>query len=591
MRASFLSHLKIRTKLLFIVGLSVLSLAVAAALSGYFLYERMLDDRIETARAVVESVRGVAAKLEAQVQAGKLSHDEALARFRQVVYGARYGKGGQDYLMTFTTKGISIANGNVPSQEGQDRSGSQDKLGHFIVRDIIAAAERGGGTTRYYYPKPGGTEPLPKVTYAASFAPWDMVIASGLYIDDVQSDLIDMLVKLGVGLVVLAGLGAALTYGVGRSITRALSGLRDKMALLAQGRTEVAIVETAWQDEIGEMARAVEVFKRNAIEKERLEAEREAATAAEREREAEARAAEQRRSEEAAAKEREAASRRRDEMLKLADLFESSVKSVVATVSASAGEMQAATGELASTAGETSRQAGAVAAASEQTSANVQTVATATEELSASIGEIGRQVTQSTQIAEKAVAEAQHTSEQVKSLAEAAQKIGEVVNLINDIAAQTNLLALNATIEAARAGEAGKGFAVVASEVKTLATQTAKATEEIAAQIAGMQQATGSTVTAIDHIRGTIGEISHVAMTIASAIEEQGAATQEIARNVQQAARGTQDVSANIGGVTKAAATTGAATARMQQATSRLAEQSERLAAEVDRFLATVRAA
>ncbi len=200
-------------------------------------------------------------------------------------------------------------------------------------------------------------------------------------------------------------------------------------------------------------------------------------------------------------------------------------------------------------------------------------------------------MTQSTQIAEKAVAEAQHTSEQVKSLAEAAQKIGEVVNLINDIAAQTNLLALNATIEAARAGEAGKGFAVVASEVKTLATQTAKATEEIAAQIAGMQQATGSTVTAIDHIRGTIGEISHVAMTIASAIEEQGAATQEIARNVQQAARGTQDVSANIGGVTKAAATTGAATARMQQATSRLAEQSERLAAEVDRFLATVRAA
>ena len=218
-------------------------------------------------------------------------------------------------------------------------------------------------------------------------------------------------------------------------------------------------------------------------------------------------------------------------------------------------------------------------------------VAATTDELSVSTGEIGRQIAQSRGVTQAAVEEAERTGTQVKNLAEAAHQIGQVVDLINNIASQTNLLALNATIEAARAGEAGRGFAVVASEVKTLANQTAKATEEIGAKIISIQAATGSTVDAIDHIRGTIAEISQIAVAIASAIEEQGAATKEIARNVQQAARGTQQVSTNIAGVTGAASETGTAAGQVLGAASELSEQSEALRAEVNRFLAEIRAA
>jgi methyl-accepting chemotaxis protein len=218
-------------------------------------------------------------------------------------------------------------------------------------------------------------------------------------------------------------------------------------------------------------------------------------------------------------------------------------------------------------------------------------VATATEELSSSIAEITRQVTQSARIAGQAVEESSRTTSTVRGLAEGAAKIGDVVKLINDIAGQTNLLALNATIEAARAGEAGKGFAVVAAEVKNLATQTAKATEEIAAQVGMIQQATGNSVAAIEGIGGTIGQINEIATTIASAVEEQGAATQEISRNVQQASAGTQEVSSNIGGVSQAAAETGAAASQVLSAADELSRQAETLRKEVGTFLADVRAA
>ena len=262
---------------------------------------------------------------------------------------------------------------------------------------------------------------------------------------------------------------------------------------------------------------------------------------------------------------------------------------VVDVVASASTELRASSEGLSSTVEESSRQAATVAAASEQTSANVQTVAAATEELSASIGEISHQVTQSARVADKAVSEAESTNVQVKGLAEAAQKIGKVVELIKEIASQTNLLALNATIEAARAGEAGKGFAVVASEVKTLANQTAKATEDIAAQIANIQQATGGTVAAIESIRGTIDEISQIATAIASAIEEQGVATREIAKNVQQAAQGTQEVSTNITGVTRAAAAADEAAGQVMVAAADLSKQSETLRGEVDKFLADMR--
>jgi methyl-accepting chemotaxis protein len=262
------------------------------------------------------------------------------------------------------------------------------------------------------------------------------------------------------------------------------------------------------------------------------------------------------------------------------------VREVVDVVASASTELQASAENLSSSAEESSRQSAAAAAAGEEASTSVQTVASAAEELSSSISEINRQVTQSAETAKSAVDEAERTNTVIKGLAEAAEKIGEVVNLINDIASQTKLLALNATIEAARAGEAGKGFAVVASEVKNLADQTSKATTQIGTQIGGMQSETRNAVTAINQIGTTIGKIAEISAAIASAVEEQGAATQEIARNVQQAAAGTVEVSNNIAGVTEAATQTGSAASEILRASSDLAKQSDVLRGEIDTFMA-----
>jgi methyl-accepting chemotaxis protein len=271
--------------------------------------------------------------------------------------------------------------------------------------------------------------------------------------------------------------------------------------------------------------------------------------------------------------------------------FDTVSSEAVKTVASAAQEMHASSQSMSATAEEATRQSTAVSSASEQASANVQMVATAAEELSNSIVEISRQVAQASQIAGAAVEEADETNAKIQGLAKAADKIGEVVALITDIADQTNLLALNATIEAARAGDAGKGFAVVASEVKNLANQTAKATDEIGTQIAGIQTSTQEAVEAIGKIGKTIVDINEVASGIASAVEEQGAATQEIARNVEQAAVGTQEVSSNITGVNAAANDTGAAASQIRSAADELSQQSEMLRVEVDNFLTDVRAA
>ena len=261
------------------------------------------------------------------------------------------------------------------------------------------------------------------------------------------------------------------------------------------------------------------------------------------------------------------------------------VKNVTEIVAAASTEMQNTAQSLSATAEQTQQQSAAVAAAAEQASANVQTVASAAEELSSSIEEVGRQVTESSNIAQNAAKEAEATNEAVEELAVAAEKIGEVVELINDIAAQTNLLALNATIEAARAGDAGKGFAVVANEVKSLASQTAKATGDISAQISSIQSATSNAVTAIKGIGDTISRVNEIATAIASAVEEQGAATQEIARNVQEAAAGTQEVSSNITEVQKAATQTGESSNQVLEAAGELSKQAEALQAEIEKFL------
>ena len=372
--------------------------------------------------------------------------------------------------------------------------------------------------------------------------------------------------QITAGVVVVIILVSMLVYSLGRTVTNPIKVMTRTMASLAAGDVSANVPDRHRRDEIGGMADAVQVFKDNAIDKLRLEEEQ------------------------AAAQQRVEEEKRRG-MLEMADRFERTVKDVVDGVSSAATEMQATAQQMSATAEETSRQSGNVASASDEATANVQTVAATVEELSASIAEIGRQVMQSAKIARNAVAEAETTNETVQGLAEAARRIGDVVSLINDIAGQTNLLALNATIEAARAGEAGKGFAVVAQEVKNLANQTAKATEEISQQISSVQEETKDAVGAIEKIRAIIGEVNDIATTISSAVEEQGASTQEIARNVQQAARGTQDVNQNIEAVSKAAGETGSAAGQVLNASQEMARQAEGLRGEVERFLGDVRTA
>jgi len=438
--------------------------------------------------------------------------------------------------------------------------------------------------------------------------------------DAVRQARLVILISSGLTLLLSIVMGWALT----RLISRPMTAISALMGRLAQGDKTIAVVGASRGDEVGDLARALEVFKQNAIAAEQLAAEAEdnrrreaerqkaeeareqaAAAAARRQQEEQRQAAEQRRlDEEAAARAQEAERReaqeaarveaersRRQALHEMARNFEAAVGAVVETVATASTEMHATAGVMQGIAEQTAQQSLSASSATEQAAANVQTVASASDELAASIREISSQVSNASHIAQGAVTQAQDTDRIVQGLAQAADRIGEVVGLISQIAGQTNLLALNATIEAARAGEAGKGFAVVASEVKSLANQTTKATQEIGGQIAEVQTATQAAVVAIRAIGATISNINEISGSIASAVEEQGAATQEIARNVEQAATGTQQASADVVQVNRSAGEAGKAAGEVLSASATLSELAEKLRGEVDGFLSEVRAA
>lgn len=516
-------------------------------------------------RHLAELALSILKEEHAAAQKSEVSTEEAQKRALARIGALRYGD--DDYFWINDMHPRMLMHPMKPALNGKDLSENKDPNGKRLFVEFVNTVKKdGAGFVPYEWPKPGADKPQPKLSYVAGFAPWGWVVGTGVYVDDLQAQVWAMTRRalLITGIVLLVT--GALAFFVTQRMASALRTMTVAMGRIAAGDFAVAIPGIGRRDEIGEMAAAVDVFKINGMEKERLQAAQKAA-------------------EERAAVERKAL------MNNIADEFEAAVGKIVGTVSSTSTELEAAASTLTTTADTTQKLSGVVAAASEEASTNVQAVASASNELTASVDEISRQVTDSSKIANEAVTQASRTDQRIIELSQAASRIGDVVKLITAIAEQTNLLALNATIEAARAGEAGKGFAVVAQEVKALAAQTAKATGEIGAQISGIQAATQDSVAAIKEIGGTIGHIAEIATTIAAAVEEQGAATQEIARNIEQAAHGTTEVASNIAEVNRGAGETGSAATQVLCSAQALAKESNRLEIEVEKFLHTVRAA
>ncbi|WP_342730253.1 methyl-accepting chemotaxis protein [Bradyrhizobium sp. B117] len=561
-----LSHLKIRTKLTSMVCLAALTVTAIIGVSAVLSKSRMMEDRVQQMRTAVELLYNYAQSLQDEVTAGKLTQAEAKAQFHQ--RGRRMSfNGGQGYPVVYNPDTSLFVNGANQQLEGKI-TGAIDSNGVLIADAIMNTANQNaqGGVASYLYPRPGQTEPVRKTVFTRKFAPWNVTISYGLYVDDIDADVRALTLELaaiGIGLMLLM---ATLSWLIARDVLGALDRQKNRMQEIADGAIDKPVEETDRGDEIGRMAETLEVLRQTALTARNLEAEQ------------------------VAAKSR-GEQEKREALIALADRFDASVGQLVGLMASGSGELETTAKSMSSTAEGTNRRAAVVGSAATEASQRVQTVAAAAEELSSSITEISRQVAQSAEVTGRAVDSARRTDTIVRALSDGAQQIEHVAELISSIAAQTNLLALNATIEAARAGDAGRGFAVVASEVKSLASQTAEATREIGDKIAQIQGATREAVDAIGGITATIEEVSRIATSIGAAIEEQGAATAEIARSVSQTAEATKEVTTNIGGVSTAANETGNAAGMVLAAASNLSKQAEQLSGEVGTFLAGVRAA
>lgn len=563
---TILSRLTLRAKFTLLLALMAVAMASIAAIGATTLHRRMLDDRAEKLQAMTNATVAIAASLAARVDSHEITKDQGLDALHRVIRAIRFDDGIGYVVAIDASSGETLMHPINPALE--NKPSAVDVASGRPIGTIVAEAVRttNSGLASYMFPKPGQTEPLRKIVAATRFAPWNMVIFTGAYTEDLDAAFAASLWRtgaVGAGILLLTCL---VSWAVSRDLTRSLSALKRAMERLAGGDLQTVIPGVGRRDEVGGMAAAAVVFKDNMILADQLGAEQERAKAA-------------------------AAAAQKSAVNQTADAFESKVGRLVAVLSSAAAELQGTAQSMSSTATHANGQAATVVAAAEEANTGVQTLAAAAEQLASSITEISRQVSQSSAITGQAVADAQRTNGIVQALAEGAERIGHVVGLITNIASQTNLLALNATIEAARTGEAGKGFAVVASEVKNLASQTAKATDEIATQIAQIQVATKEAVSAIQGIRSTIEEVSSISMTIAAAVEEQGAATAEIARSVQMTAASTQDVTANITGMSQAATETRGAANQVLGAADSLSRQAEQLTTEVGSFIAEVRAA
>ncbi len=539
---NLLSRLKLRTKLVLLLGLSALATVACIGVGASLLHQRMEADRVDKLRAVVQSVASVAKMLEGQVAAGKLTHDQALLALRDDIHAIRFDDG-TGYVVLQASDGKILAHGANPSLDGTPGNAA-DANGRSIAQLLSQALQSADeASISYLFPKPGKTQPQQKLSYVARFAPWQATLLAGAYTDDLEDDFRASLLQLiGIGSFILFAT-LVLAWLVNRDVTRPLAGLRHAMERLAAGDLTTAIPGTARHDEVGGMAGAVLVFRDHMVAERQLVADQES----ERQR---------------------AEATKRAALVDMAEAIEKETNAALQVVGGRTEAMAATAEAMCSSASRTDRSAQDAAGAASQALANAQTVASAAEQLAASIREIGAQVTQSTEVVGKAVTAGRETRATIEALNGEVERIGLVADMISEIAAKTNLLALNATIEAARAGDAGKGFAVVASEVKQLATQTARSTEEITRHITEVRSATSASVAAVGRIEQTITEINAIAGSIAAAVEEQGAATAEIARNVTETAAAANEMTARTAEVSTEAKDTGERSADVLQHTA-----------------------
>ncbi len=563
-------HLTVFQRLATIIAVLSITLLAVSVMQILVLRDAVLEERRTTVHDLVDAATRILGYYDEQAKAGKIEPDRARQMAFSAIGAIRWGQYA-DYIGIYGTgsadAGVTYVHSN-PKYINVNRWDFKDTSGKLLIQDIVRAARAGGGYVEYLAPRSGGGAEQRKLSYVGSFGNGEQMLAiqAGVYVDDIDAVVFWRALWSGAG--GLAGLLIAglIALRLGRGIVTPLEQTCEVMDELTKGNLAFDVPFADQNNEIGRMARALQIFKDHLAESERLRAEQETAKL-------------------------RASDDRRAVLTRIADDFEQSIGGVIQGTATAANELQSSAIAMSKIVEGTTGQSAKVAAAAEQTATNVQSVSASAEQLSSSIQEIARQVTQSSSIARDAVGQASRTEAMVQRLVDASQKIGEVMALIQTIAGQTNLLALNATIESARAGEAGRGFAVVANEVKALSAQTAKATEDITSQIQAIRDATGSTVEAIRDIGTTIGQMNQITEAIAAAVEEQGAATQEIARSVQQAAQGTQGVMQHIVGVREASGQVGAAAAQVLSAASQLGAQSVQLEGETGKFLGNVRAA
>jgi methyl-accepting chemotaxis protein len=555
------SSWSLRARMLLLTIITVGAMVVIGGGNLIHLRQEQMDGYQNMLRNVSTIASGIVRHHYDDYKSGKISEQEAQLRAREEIRNLRYA--GNEYLFIYDYDGVRLAMTDGKT-EGKSFNDLKDANGVYLIRELVAAARKGGGFVTYHFPKPGTDTPLPKLSYAVGFDAWGWMIGTGVYIDDVDREFWRNSGVLAGVVALVSLLVAAFALMISRQVSGTVNGFAGAMTQLASGDTRIKIPGEHRGDEFGSMAKALSVFRDNTEQNHRL-------------------------IDEQARLKHEATEREREAMLRMADDVQNRVQSVIADVTGETGKLGQASRSLSDNANRTQAKSASVAVATSQTSANVQTVATATEELSASAKEIGRQVEQSAVVAKRAMDEAGQTTATVRQLAEATKRIGEVVDLINSIASQTNLLALNATIEAARAGEAGKGFAVVASEVKSLANQTAQATEEISRIIQSVETNTTATVVAIERIETTIRGVNDSAGAIAAAVEQQNSCMGEISRSVQEAAHGTHRIAGEIDDVSSCADATLGAAGTVADSCRRLNDQAGELRQQFERVLADLR--